>query len=397
MTGPASVVWDDALAAYDFGAGHPLAPIRVQLAMHLVRDLGLLEPDHVTVIPPDQVDDDLLRTVHEPDFVDAVRRSSEDPDQVDLHRGLGTDDVPTFRGMHEASRAVCGATLAAVRSVHEGRALHSVNLAGGLHHAMPGSAAGFCVYNDLAIGIQWLLDHGVERVAYIDVDVHHGDGVQAAFWNDPRVLTVSVHESGRALFPGTGFPMEIGGPDALGSAVNVALPPGTGDEGWLRAFHGVVPAVVEHFKPEILVTQQGCDTHADDPLAHLTLSVDGQRLTYAALHDLAHRVTDGRWVATGGGGYSWIDVVPRAWSHLVAELVGTPLPPETPLPESWRSFVTGHLKVPTPALMTDGAVPKLRSWESGYNPADPIDAAVLRTREAVFPWHGLAADPYHGF
>jgi acetoin utilization protein AcuC len=302
VTGPASVVWDDSLAAYDFGAGHPLAPIRVQLAMHLVRDLGLLEPDHVTVIPPDQVDDDLLRTVHEPDFVDAVRRSSEDPDQVDLHRGLGTDDVPTFRGMHEASRAVCGATLAAVRSVHEGRALHSVNLAGGLHHAMPGSAAGFCVYNDLAIGIQWLLDHRVERVAYIDVDVHHGDGVQA-FWNDPRVLDgVGARVRPRAV-PGTGFPMEIGGPDALGSAVNVALPPGTGDEGWLRAFHGVVPAVVEHFKPEILVTQQGCDTHADDSAGALTLSVDGQRLTYRPARP-AHRVTDGRWVATGGGGYS---------------------------------------------------------------------------------------------
>jgi acetoin utilization protein AcuC len=397
VSGPAAVVWDDALAAYDFGAGHPLAPIRVQLAMHLVRDLGLLDGDDVTVIPPVVIDDDQLLTVHDAEFVDAVRRASADPDDIDLHRGLGTDDVPTFAGMHEASRAVCGATLAAVQAVHSGAALHAVNLAGGLHHAMPGSASGFCVYNDLAIAIQWLLDQGVQRVAYIDVDVHHGDGVQAAFWNDPRVLTVSVHESGRALFPGTGFPMEIGGADAVGSAVNVALPPGTGDEGWLRAFHGVVPPLVEHFAPEILVTQQGCDTHADDPLAHLLLSVDGQRMTYAALHDLAHRVTGGRWVAMGGGGYSWIDVVPRAWSHLVGEVVGAPVPPETAVPESWRSFVTERLRVPTPALMTDGSQPRVRSWESGYDPADPIDAAVLRTREAVFPWHGLAADPYHGF
>jgi len=397
VTGPAAVVWDDALAAYDFGVGHPLAPIRVQLAMHLVRDLGLLDGPDVTVIPPVVIDDDLLLTVHDPDFVAAVRRASTDPDDVDLHRGLGTDDVPTFAGMHEASRAVCGATLAAVQAVHSGAALHAVNLAGGLHHAMPGSASGFCVYNDLAVAIQWLLDQGVERVAYVDVDVHHGDGVQAAFWNDPRVLTVSVHESGRALFPGTGFPMEIGGPDAVGSAVNVALPPGTGDEGWLRAFYGVVPPIVEHFAPEILVTQQGCDTHADDPLAHLLLSVDGQRMTYAALHDLAHRVSAGRWVAMGGGGYSWIDVVPRAWSHLVGEVVGAPVPPETVVPESWRSFVTERLRVPTPALMTDGNQPRVRSWESGYDPADAVDAAVLRTREAVFPWHGLAADPYHGF
>ena len=397
MSGDAAVVWDDALAAYDFGTGHPLAPIRVQLAMHLVRDLGLLEADHVTVIPPDEIDDSLLMSVHEGAFIEAVRRSSADPSVHELRRGLGTDDVPTFAGMHEASRAVCGATLAATRAVFEGRAVHAVNLAGGLHHAMPGAASGFCIYNDLALSIQWLLDHGVERVAYIDVDVHHGDGVQAAFWDDPRVLTISLHESGRALFPGTGFPIEIGGPGAIGSAVNVALPPGTGDEGWLRAFHGVVPPLVEHFAPQYLVTQQGCDTHADDPLAHLELSVDGQRQSYAALHDLAHRVTDGRWIATGGGGYSWIDVVPRAWSHLVGEIVGAPVPPETLLPESWRSFVTERLRVPTPERMTDGREPRLRTWESGYDPADPIDAAVLRTREAVFPWHGLAADPYHGF
>jgi acetoin utilization protein AcuC len=395
VSGTATVVWDDRLAAYDFGAGHPLAPIRVQLAMHLARDLGLL--DGIEITPPDEVDDDVLLTVHDADYVTAVRRASLDPDDIDVHRGLGTDDVPTFRGMHEASRAVCGATLAAVRAVHEGRALHAVNLAGGLHHAMPGSASGFCVYNDLAVGIQWLLDQGYERICYIDVDVHHGDGVQAAFWDDPRVLTISVHESGRALFPGTGFPMETGGQQAVGYAANVALPPGTGDEGWLRAFHGVVPQLVEVFQPQILVTQQGCDTHLDDPLAHLALSVDGQRMTYAALHDLAHRHSGGRWVAVGGGGYSWIDVVPRAWSHLIGEAVGRPVAPETPLPESWRSFVTDRLRVPTPALMTDGAVPRLKLWELGYDPADPIDAAVLRTRDAVFPWHGLTADPYHGF
>jgi acetoin utilization protein AcuC len=206
-----------------------------------------------------------------------------------------------------------------------------------------------------------------------------------------------VHESGRALFPGTGFPSEIGGPSAVGSAANLALPPGTGDDAWLRAFHGVVPALVREFAPEILVTQQGCDTHLDDPLAHLALSVDGQRMTYEALHELAHEVCDGRWVALGGGGYSWIEVVPRAWSHLIGVAVGAPVDPSTPLPESWRTFVTDRLRVPAPELMTDGRAPTYRTWESGYDPADPIDAAVLRTREAVYPWHGLNADPYHGF
>jgi acetoin utilization protein AcuC len=397
VTGPAAVVWDDDLARYDFGAGHPLAPVRVQLAMRLARDLGLIDGDGVTVIPPVQLDDDALLTVHDVDYLAAVKRCSADPSRVEMHRGLGTDDVPTFAGMHEASRAVCGATLAAVQAVHSGSALHAVNLAGGLHHAMPGAASGFCVYNDIAVGIQWLLDQGVERVAYVDVDVHHGDGVQAAFWDDPRVLTVSVHESGRALFPGTGYPSEVGGPNALGFAVNVALPPHTGDDGWLRAFDGVVPSLLRSFEPQFLVTQNGCDSHAEDPLAHLELSIDGQRASYEALHLLAHEVCDGRWVALGGGGYAWVDVVPRAWSHLIGEVVGRPVPPETPLPASWRDFVEERLKVPTPALMTDGSTPRVRSWESGYDPADAIDAAVLRTREAVFPWHGLNADPYHGF
>lgn len=397
MTGLATVVWDDALAKYDFGAGHPLAPIRVQLAMMLAIDLGLIERENVTVVLPDEIDDDLLLTVHDEDFVAAVKAASADVTEVDLARGLGTPDVPTFLGMHEASRAVCGATLAATRAVHEGRSLHAVNLAGGLHHSMPGAASGFCVYNDIAVSIQYLLDHGVQRVAYVDVDVHHGDGVQAAFWDDPRVLTISLHESGRSLFPGTGYATEIGGPNALGFAVNVALPPGTGDNDWLRAFHGVVPHLLENFAPEFLVTQQGCDSHAEDPLAHLELSIDGQRETYSVLHKLAHDYAGGRWVAVGGGGYSWVDVVPRAWSHLIGQVVGAPVDPQARVPESWREVVSERLQVTAPRVMTDGAQVNVRMWEHGYDPASPIDAAVLRTREAVYPWHGLSADPYHGF
>jgi acetoin utilization protein AcuC len=397
LTGSATVVWDDALAKYDFGPGHPLAPIRVQLAMMLAIDLGLIDRDNVTVVQPDEIDDELLLTVHDEEFVAAVKAASLDVNDINISRGLGTADVPTFAGMHQAARAVCGATLAATRAVHEGRSLHAVNLAGGLHHSMPGAASGFCVYNDIAVSIQYLLDNGVERVAYVDVDVHHGDGVQAAFWDDPRVLTISLHESGRSLFPGTGYPTEIGGPNALGFAVNVALPPGTGDGSWLRAFHGVVPPLLENFAPEILFTQQGCDSHAEDPLAHLELSVDGQRATYAALHELAHTYSDGRWIAVGGGGYSWVDVVPRAWSHLIGYVVGAPIDPDTRLPEQWREMVAERLRVTAPRVMTDGVTPNVAMWDRGYDPASPIDAAVLRTREAVYPWHGLAADPYHGF
>ncbi len=229
--------------------------------------------------------------------------------------------------MHEASALIAGASVEAARRVWTGESLHSANIAGGLHHAMPGRPAGFCIYNDLAVGIQWLLDQGAQRVAYVDVDVHHGDGVQPIFYDDPRVLTISIHEAGQTLFPGTGFPNETGGPGAEGSAVNVALPPGTADAGWLRAFHAVVPPLLREFEPEILVTQHGCDSHMDDPLTNLMLSVDGQRASYLALHELAQEVAGGQWVVTGGGGYALIDVVPRAWTHLLAIVAGPPLDP----------------------------------------------------------------------
>jgi len=174
-----------------------------------------------------------------------------------------------------------------------------VSIAGGLHHAMRGSASGFCVYNDPAIAIAWLLGQGAERVAYVDLDVHHGDGVQAAFYDDPRVLTISLHENPAALWPGTGLPSETGGPGAPGSAVNLALPAGTGDAGWLRAFHAVVPPLLREFRPAILVSQHGCDTHWLDPLAGLRLSIDAQRAAGAAIHELAHQVAGGRWLLTG--------------------------------------------------------------------------------------------------
>lgn len=389
-----TVVWDEALKAYDFGPGHPLAPIRVQLAMRLAEDLGVLKIPGVQMHSPvaPATIEDILR-VHDREYVEAVQRASADPTQVDLARGLGTSDDPVFAGMHEASLRVAGATLAAVKAVHAGSTQHAVNIAGGLHHAMPGAASGFCIYNDIGVAIAWLLEQGIERIAYIDVDVHHGDGVQAMFYDDPRVLTVSIHESPRSLFPGTGFPSESGGAGAIGSAVNIAVPAGTGDQGWLRAFHAVVPDVLEQFQPEIIVSQHGCDSHFDDPLAHLALSIDGQRSSYDAIHRWAHRYADGRWIAVGGGGYEWVDVVPRAWTHLLAIAAGEPIEPATDVPDSFDAFVRQTMARPAPARMTDGREPWAKPFDSGFNPDDPIDAAVIATRSAVFPAHGLTVDP----
>jgi acetoin utilization protein AcuC len=280
--------------------------------------------------------------------------------------------------------------------VWSGRVEHGVNFCGGLHHAMAGAASGFCIYNDVAVGIQWMLDHGAQRVAYIDIDVHHGDGVERIFWDDPRVMTISLHESGRILFPGTGYPSDIGGPDAKGEAVNVALPPGTGDSDWLRALHSTALPLVRAFRPDVLVTQHGCDTHAQDPLAHLALSVDAQRAGAEALHRLAHEVCDGRWVALGGGGYEVIQVVPRTWTHLTAIAAHRPIPLTEAVPQDWLDHVRQLLGREGPRRMGDldpeqGPIWH-RPWDAGYNPHSEVDRAIMATRQAVFPLHGL--DPW---
>jgi acetoin utilization protein AcuC len=381
--------WDDALIHYDFGPSHPLNPIRVDLTMRLARSLGLLDLDNVSVVTMEAAQDDVLRLVHDADYIEAVRRVGADPTQSDLARGLGTEDDPVFAGMHEAAALVAGASVRAARAVWTGEAEHAVNIAGGLHHAMPGAASGFCVYNDPAIAIAWLLEQGAQRVAYVDVDVHHGDGVERIFWDDPRVLTISIHESGRYLFPGTGFPDDVGGADAEGYAVNIALPPGTTDAAWLRAFTAVAPPLLAEFQPDVLVSQQGCDSHVLDPLAHLGLTVDAQRTSYALIHQWAHDYAGGKWVAVGGGGYELVEVVPRAWSHLIAEAAGAPVDPASETPEDWRAYVDSRVHVVPPRRMTDGATPTWASWSDGYDPADPLDRAVLATQRAVFPAHGL--------
>jgi acetoin utilization protein AcuC len=383
------VAWDDQLTRYDFGPGHPLAPVRVELTMALARAFGVIDASGVSLTAPAPADESLLRLVHDGSYIDAVRQAGQ-TGKPQLRFGLGTPDNPVFPQMHEASALVAGATTAAAAAVRDGSATHAANVAGGLHHAMRAAASGFCVYNDPAIAIAWLLGQGTERIAYVDVDVHHGDGVQAAFYDDPRVLTISLHESPRTLFPGTGLPAESGGAGAEGYAVNVALPAGTGDRGWLRAFHAVVPPLLRSFQPQILVSQQGCDSHRLDPLAHLELSVDGQRAAYAALHQLAHETAEGRWLLTGGGGYELVQVVPRAWTHLLAEAAGNPVDPSAPTPAEWRDYVRSRTGDDAPDLMTDGGQASHVPFENGYDPADPVDRAILATRNAVFPNHGLS-------
>jgi acetoin utilization protein AcuC len=392
------VAWDERLASYDFGPQHPLAPIRVKLTMELAQALGVLSRGGVTVTPAGPATDAELELIHDPRYIQVVKDAGAmaagggdaRPDAATLlTHGLGTEDDPVFAGMHDAAALVTGATLAAARAVTSGSAVHGASIAGGLHHAMRGNASGFCIYNDPAIAIAWLLSQGIERIAYVDIDVHHGDGVQAAFWDDPRVLTISVHQHPATLFPGTGRPTETGGPAAEGSAVNVALPPGTRDAGWLRALDAVVPPLLRQFRPQILVSQHGCDTHWSDPLANLQITIDAQRAAHAAMHQLAHELTEGRWLLTGGGGYQLVQVVPRTWTHLLAEASGQPIEPGTATPALWREYVQWVAAEPAPELMTDGSSAEFPPFETGHDPGDPVDQAIIATRNAVFPLHGL--------
>jgi len=393
---PTTVVWDSAMTAYNFGHSHPMAPERMELTARLARSLGLLDLGHVSVAAPLVATDEELGTVHSAEYIAAVRRVSADPDAPDLERGLGTEDDPAFAGMHEASARLAGGSLLAAAAILDGSAVRAVNFGGGMHHAARERASGFCIYNDAALAIQRLLDGGVQRLAYVDVDAHHGDGTQSIFWDDPRVLTISLHETGLTLFPGTGFANEIGGPNAQGSAVNVALPAGTGDAGWLRAFHAIVPQLIGAFEPEVIVSQHGCDSHRLDPLTHLNISVDGQREAATAIGNLAARYCENRWISTGGGGYNVITVVPRSWSHLIAIAAGRPVPLRTPVPEDWRRYVQekygAKYGVEPPRVMGDDVDVWWRSWEVGFDPNDEVDRTVMATRKEVFPLYGL--DPW---
>lgn len=394
------VVWDPSVLDYRFSHSHPMDPVRLRLTMELSRMLGVL--DGVEVVTPSDFDPLELGRAHTDDYLAAVRVAGSGRSRIDLTGyGLGNDDNPIFLRMHEAAASLVGSTLTGAKAIAAGHTTRAVNIAGGMHHAMRSHASGFCVYNDAAIAISWLLDNGFDRIAYIDVDAHHGDGVQAQFWNDPRVLTVSLHEDPQHLWPNTGYPTELGGPEARGTAVNIPVPAFCPDGLWLRAFHAVVPSVVREFRPQLIVSQCGCDSHASDPLTDLSLTVDGQRAAILAMRDLADEVCDGRWLAVGGGGYQLVHVVPRAWTHLIGAVVGADIDPATPIPAEWKDLAAS---LPTeqvgavgalPETMGEGGTTAFTPWEpSSYDPtAAPVEAAadrfIARARSAVFPLHGL--------
>ncbi len=346
---PTAFIWDDALASYRFHEEHPLNPRRLALTYELIRRLGLVGDEARPIVSPRVASEADILAVHAPEYVDAVKRASApgaDPHAF-LHFGLGTPDVPIVTGMHEMSLRIAGATLSAADEVMSGRATRAFQPAGGLHHARRAEASGFCVYNDLAVAIRWLQMEHRARVLYIDIDAHHGDGVQWIFYDDPEVLKLSFHESGTYLYPGTGFVDETGSGDGHGYTANLPLDPHTEDASFLACFDAVVPELAETFRPDVILMQCGCDAHRYDPLTHLRCTTNLYDALVRRVCDMADRLCGGRLIATGGGGYAIYTVVPRAWALVWAALCGVTL--DDALPDDWVRALrieSGH-EVPT--------------------------------------------------
>lgn len=327
------------LWARGHGEQHPLKPERLQRTHELLTAYHAFTPPHSHLIPPRPASLEELTLFHTGEYVDAVVRLSHgDARAVGQRYNFGPGDNPIFSNMYESESLKVGAALTAARLLVEDAFQTAFSFGGGLHHALPARASGFCVFNDAAVAIRWLLDRGL-RVAYVDVDAHHGDGVQAAFYDSAQVLTISLHQSGQTLFPGTGFPDEIGRGAGRGYSINLPLFPYTGDEIYLWAFRQIVPPLVRQFAPDLLVTQLGIDTHYRDPLAQLILTTHGYLAVIAELKTLADEI--GGWLALGGGGYA-VHVVPRAWTLAYGLMSGQNFADDLP-PEYANHYGAGRL------------------------------------------------------
>ncbi|MCA0986383.1 acetoin utilization protein AcuC [Guptibacillus algicola] len=318
---------------YKFSDNHPFNHIRVQLTHDLLKELSALSQDEI--ISPRIASDDEIALIHDPAYIQAVKDAGNGTlaSSVAANYGLGTEDTPIFSNMHEASALLVGGTLTAVDAVMTGKAKHALNIGGGLHHGFRGKASGFCIYNDSSIAIEYMKKKYDAKVLYVDTDAHHGDGVQWAFYDDPNVCTLSIHETGRYLFPGTGNINEKGHGKGYGFSFNVPIDAFTEDESFQEVYESSFRKVIEFFKPDIILTQNGADAHYYDPLTHLSVTMNSFEFIPKLAHELAHEYCDGKWVAVGGGGYDVWRVVPRAWSRIWLEMKNKKA--TGVLPEKW--------------------------------------------------------------
>lgn len=383
---PSAFIWHERLADFDLGEGHPLSPIRLTLSLELMEAYGIL--DKAAVLAPKPATYAELQLVHSVGYIEAVHEAGDWGGGISISSGLGTEDNPIYPGMHELAALNCGATLCALREVTSGRRKRAFSIAGGMHHAHKSRAAGFSVYNDAAVAIAAVRDsHPAMRLLYIDLDAHHGDGVQEAFYSSKDVMTISVHETGLAVFPGTGFAFETGYGAGEGYSVNVAMPSGATDACLLRAYDEVVAPLAEVFRPEAIVAQVGVDAHYKDPETHLGMTLPGYRTLIDRLVTTADKVCGGHLVMLGGGGYHAAEVVPLAWTWVLARTLGIELAEE--LPSAWREHAAAVLgEEPASTLGADDR--QVVAPEAEAQLLAETDAAIAETHAAVFGFHRLA-------
>ncbi|TDL34289.1 acetoin utilization protein AcuC [Jeotgalibacillus sp. S-D1] len=358
-------IYSEDLLNYRFSEEHPFNQKRLQLTLDLLKKSNAITDDQIAA--PRLATDEELQLVHDPAYIKAVKLASTgnlSKDKAESY-GLGTEDTPIFTGMHDASARLVGGTLEAVDWVMSGKVKHAMNLGGGLHHGFRGKASGFCVYNDSSVAIKYMQEKYKAKVLYVDTDAHHGDGVQWSFYDDPNVCTLSLHETGRYLFPGTGAVNERGQGKGYGYSFNIPLDAFTEDESFLASYEQSFREVIEFFKPDVILTQNGADAHCLDPLTHLSSTMKIYQKIPEIAHELAHTYCEGRWVAVGGGGYDIWRVVPRAWAKVWMEMTGF-TPDSGDLPEGWLT-----------RWQPESPVPLIKTWQD----PDNIYEAIPRKKE----------------
>jgi acetoin utilization protein AcuC len=376
-----ALIYSDEFMKYDFGPTHPLRPIRLKLTFELLRETGVLKNPSVSVHSPRRATDDELLMVHSREYIDEVKVFSK--------TGVGyldAGDTPAFKGIHEATTIAVGGSIAAADLVMKGAVSHAFNPAGGLHHAGRDHAAGFCVYNDIGVAIKHIQQHyGVKRVALVDLDVHHGDGTQEIFYSDPTVLGIDFHEDGRFLYPGTGFTNEMGAGEGRGYKVNLPLPPLTNGECYLHAFDEIVPPLLRAFKPQVIVNQFGVDTHYDDPLAHLNLTMNTYGALASRMHSIAHELSEGRYIVLGGGGYK-PETVAISWAIIFSTMSEIRVPDS--IPRKWIDYCRENLKREPPSTFSDKHEQSINNVER-EKIAESIEERIKEIKNRIFPLHGV--------
>ncbi|MHA1864759.1 MAG: acetoin utilization protein AcuC [Candidatus Thorarchaeota archaeon] len=381
MRGKLVYPYSDSLLDYEFSQEHPLKPERLKLTYLLSEQLGLI--DMVDVIEPTPATRADLELFHSIEFIDSVQKCGDDL-SPDYKHGLGTPDNPIFPKIYETGAKYVGATLDGMKRILNG-ASNAFCISGGLHHAHRNAASGFCIFNDVAIAINHIQKKKDCKVLYLDIDAHHGDGVQNAFYRSKGVMTISIHQTGKTLFPGTGFVYETGGAEGTGFSVNVPVIPGAGSLELIKVHDEIVTPLIESFKPDLLVTQLGVDGHYMDPLAHLAYTSHGYETVLSSLRDLSSDICKIGWLAVGGGGYHPVNVA-RLWSLFLAVILDEKIPEK--IPEEFKTSCESMGFSECLEKMHDEE-DVVQMYFSREEVSLDLDRTIRRVKELVFPYHGL--------